>query len=86
MIVRENTEGEYSSVGGRDVSRYRKRDSSSRNSYVKSWNRQGTKICFELAKTRSRKKLTSATKSNGISITMPYWDERFQENKKLFQM
>ena len=40
------------------------------------------KFAFELAKTRKRKKLTSATKSNGISITMPYWDERFQLNKK----
>ena len=34
------------------------------------------------AKSRKRKKLTSATKSNGISITMPYWDERFNANKK----
>ena len=40
------------------------------------------KFAFELAKSRKRKKLTSATKSNGISITMPYWDERFNENKK----
>ena len=39
-------------------------------------------FAFELAKKRKRKKLTSATKSNGISITMPYWDERFDENKK----
>ena len=36
------------------------------------------KFAFELAKSRSRKHLTSATKSNGISITMPYWDERFE--------
>ena len=42
------------------------------------------KFAFELAKMRPRKKLTSATKSNGISITMPYWDERFEENKKVF--
>ena len=34
------------------------------------------KFAFELAQSRPRKKLTSATKSNGISITMPYWDER----------
>jgi tartrate dehydrogenase/decarboxylase/D-malate dehydrogenase len=40
------------------------------------------KFAFEVAKSRKRKKLTSATKSNGISITMPYWDERFNENKK----
>ena len=36
-------------------------------------------FAFELARTRTAKHLTSATKSNGISITMPYWDERFQE-------
>ena len=40
------------------------------------------KFAFELAKYTKRKKLTSATKSNGISITMPFWDERFEENKK----
>jgi tartrate dehydrogenase/decarboxylase/D-malate dehydrogenase len=34
------------------------------------------KFAFELAASRPRRKLTSATKSNGISITMPYWDER----------
>ena len=42
------------------------------------------KFAFELAKSRKRKKLTSATKSNGISITMQYWDERFNENKKYY--
>ena len=40
------------------------------------------KFAFELAKNTKRKKVTSATKSNGISITMPFWDERFEENKK----
>src|SRR3990167_6157362 len=43
--------------------------------------RQGTdrimRWAFELAKSRPKKHLTSATKSNGIAITMPYWDERF---------
>jgi len=37
-----------------------------------------------LPKTRKRKKLTNATKSNGISITMPFWDERFNEMKKQY--
>ena len=36
------------------------------------------RYAFELAKTRQRKHVTSATKSNGIAITMPYWDERFK--------
>ena len=34
------------------------------------------KFAFDLAERRPKKHLTSATKSNGISITMPYWDER----------
>src|ERR1035438_9181435 len=36
------------------------------------------RYAFEMAKSRPKKHLTSATKSNGISVTMPYWDERFQ--------
>ena len=36
------------------------------------------KFAFELAQKRPKRHLTSATKSNGISITMPYWDERFR--------
>ncbi|MGM0676059.1 tartrate dehydrogenase [Ectothiorhodospira marina] len=75
-VVRENTEGEYSSVGGRMF------EGSEREVVIQ--NTVMTRIgidrvlryAFELAKTRPRRKLTSATKSNGISITMPYWDER----------
>ena len=84
MIVRENTEGEYSSVGGK---MYQGTD---REIVVQEtiMSRIGIdrvqKFAFELAKKRKRKKLTSATKSNGISITMPYWDERFELNKKNF--
>ena len=40
------------------------------------------KYAFELAKLKGRKKVTNATKSNGISITMPFWDERFDLMKK----
>ena len=42
------------------------------------------RFAFELAQRRSKKHLTSATKSNGISITMPYWDERVQEIAKSY--
>ncbi|WP_264830012.1 isocitrate/isopropylmalate family dehydrogenase, partial [Klebsiella aerogenes] len=42
------------------------------------------KYAFDLAMRRPRKKLTSATKSNGIAITMPYWDERVAEMKKAY--
>jgi tartrate dehydrogenase/decarboxylase/D-malate dehydrogenase len=75
-VVRENTEGEYSAIGGRIF------EGTERESVVQqsTFTRHGTdrilKYAFELAKSRPKKHLTSATKSNGISITMPYWDER----------
>jgi tartrate dehydrogenase/decarboxylase/D-malate dehydrogenase len=75
-IVRENTEGEYSSIGGRMF------EGSEREVVIQEtvMSRIGVdrvlKFAFELAASRPRRKLTSATKSNGISITMPYWDER----------
>ena len=76
-VVRENTEGEYSSLGGR-LYEGTDREFATQQSV---FSRQGTdrilRYAFELAMTRPRRKLTSATKSNGITITMPYWDERF---------
>ncbi len=84
LIVRENTEGEYSSVGGR-MFKNSDREIAIQETIM---SRHGVdrvqKFAFELAKMRSRKKLTNATKSNGISITMPFWDERFEINKKKF--
>ena len=81
LIVRENTEGEYSSVGGR-MFKNTDREIAIQETIMSA---QGVdrvmKYAFELAKTTKRKKLTSATKSNGISITMPFWDERFKEMK-----
>jgi len=76
-VVRENTEGEYSSMGGR-LFEGTERELAQQ---VSTFSRKGVdrimKFAFELAMKRSRKEITSATKSNGISITMPYWDERF---------
>ncbi len=78
MIVRENTEGEYSSIGGRMFPR------TDREVVIQEtvMTRQGVdrilRYAFDLAMKRGRH-LTSATKSNGISITMPYWDERVAE-------
>ncbi|MDA0222688.1 MAG: tartrate dehydrogenase [Rhodobacterales bacterium] len=75
MIVRENTEGEYSSVGGRMF------EGTPREVVIQEtvMSRVGVdrilKYAFDLAAKRG-KHLTSATKSNGIAITMPYWDER----------
>ncbi len=81
-IVRENTEGEYSSVGGRMF------EGSEREIVIQEtvMSRHGVdrvlKFAFELAASRPRRKLTSATKSNGIAITMPYWDERVEAMAK----
>ena len=75
-VVRENTEGEYSSVGGRIF------EGTERETVLQEavFTRKGVdrilKFAFELAQSRPRKHLTSATKSNGIAISMPYWDER----------
>ena len=81
-IVRENTEGEYSSVGGKMY------EDTEREIVMQEtvMSRHGVdrvlRYAFELAKKTKRKKLTSATKSNGISITMPYWDERVEAMAK----
>ena len=77
-VVRENTEGEYSSIGGR-LYEGTPREIAMQQSV---FSREGTdrilRYAFELARTRARKHVTSATKSNGITITMPFWDERFR--------
>ncbi|MDW3181355.1 tartrate dehydrogenase [Roseobacter sp.] len=77
VVVRENVEGEYSEIGGR-VYQGTDREAAIQESIL---TRFGTDrimdYAFELAKTRTRKKVASATKSNGIIHTMPFWDERF---------
>ncbi len=77
IVVRENVEGEYSEVGGR---LYGGTDHEM-VSQLSIFTRRGTDrildYAFELAAKRKRKHVTSATKSNGIVHTMPYWDERF---------
>ncbi|RKT13652.1 tartrate dehydrogenase/decarboxylase/D-malate dehydrogenase [Paraburkholderia sp. RAU2J] len=78
MIVRENTEGEYSSVGGTMY------EGTEREIVMQQaiFSRHGTdrvlKFAFDLA-ARREKKITVATKSNGISISMPWWDARAAE-------
>jgi len=78
IVVRENNEGEYSSIGGRIF------DGTDQETVIQEtvFTRRGVdrilRYAFELAQTRVKKHVTSATKSNGISITMPYWDERFR--------
>jgi tartrate dehydrogenase/decarboxylase/D-malate dehydrogenase len=82
VVVRENTEGEYSSVGGRMFEGSEREIVFQESVFTRKGVDRIVKFAFELARTRPAKHVTSATKSNGISITMPYWDERFREVAK----
>jgi tartrate dehydrogenase/decarboxylase/D-malate dehydrogenase len=75
-VVRENTEGEYSSVGGTMYAGTEREIVFQQSVFSRKGVDRILKFAFELARSRPRKHLTSATKSNGISITMPYWDDR----------
>ena len=77
VVVRENTEGEYSSVGGRMYGGTEHEFVSQQSIFSRRGTDRVMHYAFELARTRPRKQVASATKSNGITITMPYWDERF---------
>src|SRR5438067_7954967 len=79
VVVRENTEGEYSSVGGRVFEGTERETVFQQTIFTRVGVDRIMKFAFDLAQTRKAKHVTSATKSNGISITMPYWDERFRE-------
>jgi tartrate dehydrogenase/decarboxylase/D-malate dehydrogenase len=79
FVVRENTEGEYSSVGGRMFVGTDREFVSQQSIFSRKGTDRILKFAFELAATRPKRHLTSATKSNGITFTMPYWDERFAE-------
>lgn len=81
-VVRENTEGEYSSVGGRMFQGTEREFAVQETFMTRIGVDRVLKFAFELAQKTPKKHLTSATKSNGISITMPYWDERVQEVAK----
>lgn len=84
MIVRENTEGEYSAIGGISF------PGTPREIVLQEtvMTRHGTdrilKYAFDLAMRRDKRHLTSATKSNGIAITMPWWDGRVEEMAKAY--
>ena len=77
-VVRENTEGEYSSIGGRMFPGTEREFVVQETVMTRTGVDRILRYAFELASRRPKKHLTSATKSNGISITMPYWDERVE--------
>ena len=78
VVIRENTEGEYSSVGGRMYEGTEREIVFQESVFSRKGVDRVMKFAFELAKTRPDRHVTSATKSNGIAITMPFWDERFR--------
>lgn len=83
-IVRENNEGEYSSVGGRQFEGTDLEMAVQQAIFTRKGCDRVMRYAFELAKSEGKKSVTSATKSNGISISMPYWDERFEAIGKEF--
>ena len=77
LVVRENNEGEYSEVGGRLYSGTDQELVLQETVFTRKGVDRVLRYAFELARTREAKHVTSATKSNGIIHTMPFWDERF---------
>jgi len=77
--VRENSEGEYSEIGGRIFQGTDREVAVQQSIFTRKGCDRIIEYAFELARRRGLGKVTSATKSNGISISMPFWDERFAE-------
>jgi tartrate dehydrogenase/decarboxylase/D-malate dehydrogenase len=77
LVVRENNEGEYSEIGGRLYSGTDQEMVVQETVFTRKGVDRVLRYAFELARTRKAKHVTSATKSNGIIHTMPFWDERF---------
>jgi tartrate dehydrogenase/decarboxylase/D-malate dehydrogenase len=81
IVVRENNEGEYSEIGGRIFRGTDDEMAMQESIFTKRGVDRVLDYAFKLAQTRPRKHVTSATKSNGIVHTMPFWDERFEAAK-----
>jgi len=82
-VVRENNEGEYSEIGGRLYAGTDMEMAMQQTIFTRRGCDRIMRFAFELAMKR-RKHVTSATKSNGIIHTMPYWDERFAAMAKQY--
>lgn len=79
FVVRENTEGEYTNLGGRLFEGTEREVVIQESVFTRHGTDRVMKFAFELAQGRPRKHLTVATKSNGIAISMPWWDTRADE-------
>ena len=78
IVVRENNEGEYSAIGGRSFEGTDEEVVLQTSVFTRRGVDRIMRYAFELARTRAARHVTSATKSNGVFIAMPYWDERFK--------
>ncbi len=79
VVIRENVEGEYSEIGGRLYTGTDAETVIQESVFTRKGVDRVLRFAFELARARDARHLTSATKSNGLIHTMPYWDERFAE-------
>ncbi|MEX8194582.1 tartrate dehydrogenase [Comamonas guangdongensis] len=78
-VVRENTEGEYTSLGGIMYEGTDREIVIQESVYSRKGAERLLKFAFDLAQSRERKHVTLATKSNGIAISMPWWDKRAED-------
>ncbi|OON63958.1 tartrate dehydrogenase [Massilia sp. KIM] len=76
FVVRENTEGEYTNLGGIMFPGTEREMVIQESVFTRHGADRVLRYAYELAKSRARKHLTVATKSNGIAISMPWWDGR----------
>ena len=84
-VVRENTEGEYSQIGGRMFAGTDREFVQQAAIFTRTGTDRILRYAFDLAEKLGRRHVTSATKSNGIFHSMPYWDERFAEMAKHYK-
>jgi len=77
LVVRENNEGEYSNMGGRMYENTPQEVVVQNTVFTRYGVERVVRYAFELAQRTGKKRVTSATKSNGINYTMPFWDEIF---------
>ncbi|MCX2972079.1 tartrate dehydrogenase [Halieaceae bacterium IMCC8485] len=77
MVVRENVEGEYSAIGGIQYEGTEDEVVIQQSVFTRKGVDRVLRYAFELAKSQGRTRVSSATKSNGIIHSMPYWDKRF---------
>jgi len=84
LIVRENTEGEYTNLGGTMFAGTEREIVIQESVFSRHGTDRVLKFAFELAASRARRHLTVATKSNGVAISMPWWDSRADEMAKVY--